>query len=118
MAIHRKQLPACPIELTINAIAARWKAMIVYQLLQAEQCTYGQLRSLVHGITDRVLTTQLAELAHDRVLWSERKGRQVYYRLTESGRDLGPIFAAMRMWGEGRQREHVPDGCNARGGSR
>ncbi|MBC7927081.1 MAG: helix-turn-helix transcriptional regulator [Bryobacteraceae bacterium] len=109
MAIPRKQAPTCPIEMTINVIAARWKAMIVYQLLEAERRSYGELRNLVEGVTDRVLTTQLAELVADGVVSSRRNGRLVHYRLTAQGRELRPIFAAMKSWGEARQAEQAQD---------
>ena len=100
MAITRKKLSGCPIEATISAISARWKARIVWQLAEAPK-TFVSLRAGVEGISDRMLTEQLAQLTADLIIEPDPQSARLY-RLSELGQLLLPVLDAMRRWGEMR----------------
>lgn len=103
---RRKEEPACsfgcPIEAVLDVIGGRWKAVILYHL-QGGTRRFNELRRLIPGATQRMLTLQLRELEADGIV-----ARKVYaevppkveYSLTEMGRSLAPILAALQQWGQ------------------
>lgn len=110
MPVSRKQPLSCPIERAINCIGARYKAMIVYRLLNGPR-RYSDLRKQIAGISERMLTTQLKELVLDGVVVRDDPtpppGRRSRlgppYRLTPAGERLRPVFDAMYDWGISQQ---------------
>lgn len=102
--IKRKKSPGydCPIEVTLDVISGKWKAMILFSLLQ-RTIRFNELRRLIPKATQRVLTTQLRELESDgvitRKIYAEVPPR-VEYSLTEFGLSLKPILELMELWGE------------------
>ncbi|HET7797266.1 helix-turn-helix domain-containing protein [Nevskia sp.] len=102
MAITRKKLSGCPIEVTINAVAARWKAMILWQLRPGAR-SFTALRRAIPGISDRMLQTQLKQLADDGVVRRSADDVHPEWQLTPLGEHLLPVMDAMKAWGEASQ---------------
>lgn len=105
MARHRSssaRLPGCSVEWCLEVIGGKWKGVILHYLLDGTR-RFGELRRLMPGVTQRMLTMQLRELEEDglvlRTVYAEVPPR-VEYSVTELGRTLGPIIAAMRTWGD------------------
>jgi len=98
MAIPRKRPLDCPIEVTLSAMSARWKARILWCLADAPS-SYGALRANVAGISDRMLTVQLSELMTDGVVEAEESAKSGTYRLSAIGLSLLPVLDAMKAWG-------------------
>ncbi len=93
----------CSVEATLAVIGGRWKPIIIFLLLQNKLLRFGELKHKIHGITQRMLTQQLRDLEHDRVVHRKVYAEvppKVEYSLTEYGRSLEPIMIAMRDWGE------------------
>ena len=92
----------CSVEATLCVIGGRWKPVIIFLLLQNEFLRFGELKKIIEGITQRMLTNQLRELENDKIIdrkvYAEVPPR-VEYSLTEYGRSLEPIMIAMRDWG-------------------
>lgn len=90
-----------PIDATLYLIGGKWKCTILCCLIDQAQRT-GELRRLLSGISQKVLTEQLRELENDgliaRIDYQEIPLR-VEYRLTEFGWSLEPIISAMCNWG-------------------
>jgi DNA-binding HxlR family transcriptional regulator len=96
--------PRCPAEATIEVLGGRWKAHIIWNLLQGTR-RFGELHRGVVGVTQKVLTQQLRELEADGVLSRKVFAEvppKVEYSLTERGRSLKPVIDAMCKWGKGR----------------
>jgi DNA-binding HxlR family transcriptional regulator len=99
---RQQKVPMCPVEVTISAVGGKWKPLIVWYLLSGTK-RFGELRRLIPGATQQMLTLQLRELEQLGVLH-----RQVYaqvppkveYSLTELGRRLEPVLYQMSVWGE------------------
>ncbi|MDB5769361.1 MAG: transcriptional regulator, MarR family [Collimonas fungivorans] len=90
-----------PIAATVYLIGGKWKCTILCHLLTQPQRT-GELRRLISGISQKVLTEQLRELESDgviqRIAYPGTPPR-VEYKLTEFGLSLDGIITAMCDWG-------------------
>jgi DNA-binding HxlR family transcriptional regulator len=98
MAISRKRPLDCPIEVTISALSARWKARLIWQMADGP-LSYGALRRQVEGISDRMLNEQLSQLVEDRIVGRQDAAEGPRYQLTELGVVLLPVLEAMFAWG-------------------
>ena len=56
-----KNLPPCPVEVTLSLIGNRWKCLILRDLLSGTK-RFGELKKSVEGITQKVLTSNLREM--------------------------------------------------------
>jgi DNA-binding HxlR family transcriptional regulator len=90
-----------PIAATVYLIGGKWKCTILCHLLTRPQRT-GELRRLISGISQKVLTEQLRELENDgvveRIVYPDIPPR-VEYKLTELGLSLDGVITAMCNWG-------------------
>lgn len=93
----------CPVEATIGLIGGKYKAVILWHLMNGK-LRYSELHRTVSSATDKMLTQQLRELERDGLI-----KRTVFpvvpprteYSLTDFGRGLSPILYAMSDWGQG-----------------
>jgi len=93
----------CAKELTLTIIGGKWKMLIMWHLGKEGTKRFGELKSMMPGITQRMLVSQLRELEEDQIVH-----RKVYpvvppkveYSLTEHGRSLMPILESMDEWGK------------------
>ncbi|AGF55838.1 DNA-binding HxlR family transcriptional regulator [Clostridium saccharoperbutylacetonicum] len=96
-----KELPACPVEMTLQLIGNRWKVLIIRDLLEGTK-RFGELKKSVGLITQKVLTQNLREMEESglltRKVYAEVPPR-VDYTLTELGYSLKPILDSMIEWG-------------------
>ncbi len=84
----------------IEIIGRRWTGAIVRALL-AGQTRFGQIRSTVPGLSDRLLSERLKELEAEHIVerrvYDESPVR-VEYSLTDKGRALEPALRALKSW--------------------
>ena len=96
-----KELPACPVEITMGLIGDKWQVLIVRDLLAGTK-RFGELKKSVTGITQKVLTSNLRQMEASglvrRKVYAEVPPR-VEYSLTETGFSLKPILDSMVQWG-------------------
>ena len=82
-------------EQVMDQISGKWKMRILFMVGAHGTLRYGELRKLLDGVTHKMLSNQLKELAADglvqRIDYNEVPPR-VEYRLTENGEALMPIF--------------------------
>jgi len=91
----------CPVEAVLDLIGGRWKGMVLYNLMEGP-VRFNELRRRIPGATQRVLTRQLRELEKAGLvarLVTPSVPPRVDYELTELGRSLAPVIAALRDWG-------------------
>ena len=97
----KKELPVCPVEITMGLIDDKWKVLIVRDLLTGTK-RFGELKKSVTGISHKVLTNNLRQMEADglikRKVYAEVPPR-VEYSLTDTGHSLKPIIDAMADWG-------------------
>ncbi len=93
--------PTCSLTQALGVIGGKWKPLIIYRLNGSNK-RFGQLDASIPGISRKVLTSQLNELLRDKLIqrkaYAETPPR-VEYSLTEKGKELIPIFTAIRTWG-------------------
>ena len=102
MMFMKKDLPACPVEITMGLIGEKWKVLIIRDLLTGTK-RYNELTRSVVGISAKVLTENLRDLESDGIIF-----RKVYpvvppkveYSLTEKGKELKDVLDSMRLFGE------------------
>jgi DNA-binding HxlR family transcriptional regulator len=87
----------CPVEATLDLIDGKWKAVILYHLLD-DTIRFNELRRRLSRITQRMLTRQLRELEADGLIHREIPAR-VEYSLTTLGRSLEPVVRTLWTWG-------------------
>lgn len=93
--------PRCTVAETVDVIGGKWKPTILFQLKDQPR-RFNELRRLVPGITQRMLTLQLRALEDDGIISRrvlEQVPPHVEYALTERGSTLAPILEAMDTWG-------------------
>jgi len=91
----------CPVAYTLDKIGGRWKALIIYRLIEAP-LRYGALKKTMPAITEKMLIQQLKELETDGLVTREVKPvvpPHVTYSLTEAAQALAPILYALAVWG-------------------
>lgn len=97
----KKELPACPVEITMGLIGDKWKVLIIRDLLTGTK-RFGELKKSLTGITQKVLTNNLRQMEAsglvNRKVYAEVPPR-VEYSLTETGWSLKPILDSMVVWG-------------------
>lgn len=91
----------CPVEAALEALGGKWKGLILYHI-NTETRRFNEIKRLIPGITQRMLTKQLRELEADQII--RRKIYQevppkVEYSLTEFGLTLTPVLMALEQWG-------------------
>lgn len=99
---------------TLETVGGRWSLLIVRDLLQGPR-RFSDLRRLLTTVTPKWLTIRLRELEdHGIVTRDQRAGRrEVWYALTEKGRDLAPVLEALVAWGVKHERHPLEAGEGA-----
>lgn len=94
------------IEFAFRVVSGKWKTLILWQLWRKKR-RFGELKRLIPGITQHMLTTTLRELEKDGLLLREAFPEippRVEYSLSERGKDLGAVFKALKNWGQKHSR--------------
>ncbi len=90
----------CPIDVGMRYIGGKWKAVALWYLRDGPK-RYGELRRLMNGVTERMLSKQLRELELDglitRTVYREVPPH-VEYALTADGKELLPTLQLFSDW--------------------
>ena len=97
----KKDLPMCPVEVTLMLISDKWKVLILRDLMEGTK-RFGELKKSIGNITQKVLTANLRSMEDSglltRTVYAEVPPR-VEYTLTEVGYSLKIVTDAMIKWG-------------------
>jgi DNA-binding HxlR family transcriptional regulator len=98
----------CPTRAILDRIGDKWTTLIIGILAQSERRRFNELRRMIGGISQKMLTQTLRDLERDglvkRTIYAEIPPR-VEYELTALGKTLcGPI-AALTQWAQ----EHIDE---------
>jgi DNA-binding HxlR family transcriptional regulator len=96
MKVHH----GCPVQATIQVLSGKWKVQAVWRL-SFGPLRFAELRNLLQGVSEKVLTAQLRELEKDGVV-TRREVRssppKVTYSLSRSGETLVPLLESLCDW--------------------
>lgn len=85
----------------VELIGRRWNGPIIRALLDGAE-RFGEIRSGIPGLTDRLLAQRLRELERegvvDRVTASAATPAVPRYALTTKGRSLAPVIDSISQW--------------------
>jgi len=99
----KKELPSCPVQITLSLIDNKWKMLILGEILFEGTQRFNELRKALPTISQKVLTQNLRSMEVDglvvRTVFAEVPPR-VEYSITNLGNSLRPIIDAMMKWGE------------------
>ena len=103
----KKDLPACPVELTLLLISNKWKVLIIRDLLDGTK-RFSELKKSINNVSQKVLTSNLREMEENdlltRKVYPEVPPR-VEYTLTDIGYSLKTLLDDMDKWGTWYRRE-------------
>ena len=91
----------CPVQGTVNAISGKWKVLAIWHLGFGPK-GFAQLRNLLPGVSEKVLTSQLRQLEADGIVHravTHTSPPQVTYSLTQAGEELLEPMSALCVWG-------------------
>ncbi|MFG1464647.1 helix-turn-helix domain-containing protein [Xanthobacter sp. DSM 24535] len=94
--------PGCAVEATLSLIDGKWKGVILHHLLEGT-LRFSELRRRLPSVTQRMLTNQLRELEADGLITRRVFAQvppKVEYSVSERGRSLAPVIAALKAWGD------------------
>lgn len=96
----------CPIADTLSIVGEKWTLLIVRDLLLDGARRFQDLQDSLEGIAASTLSTRLKTLEAKglvaREFYSDHPPRTEYL-LTDKGRAIAPVIAALRDWG----RQHA-----------
>lgn len=90
----------CLVARALERVGDRWSLLVVRDLLTGPK-RFTDLTKRLGGITPKTLSQRLRELADVGVVTADREPgrRDVWYRLTTAGSELGPVMDALNWWG-------------------
>ena len=102
-----KELPGLPVERALGVVSGRWKAIIIYVLLNGPK-RICELENRIEGISQKVLIEQLRALEEHGLVYRQsfaQEPQRVDYGLTELGMSLKPLLSLLEEWGRGHAEE-------------
>jgi DNA-binding HxlR family transcriptional regulator len=91
----------CPVSCSLDIMGDRWSLLVVRDLMLGRS-RFKEFCASPEGIPTNILSDRLERLARHGVIEqvpAADGGKRLAYRLTEKGRALRTVMAAMRDWG-------------------
>jgi DNA-binding HxlR family transcriptional regulator len=92
---------ACPIAPVVDIVFSRWTTPILWALNEYGRHRFVELARRITTITPKVLTQRLRQLERDGLVvrtYHPEVPPRVEYEISELGRSLAPLFAALAEW--------------------
>jgi DNA-binding HxlR family transcriptional regulator len=93
----------CPVSCSLDVWGDKWSLLIIRDLMNAKQCTYGDFLKSPEGIATNILASRLLTLEENGViekLSHPDSKAKVLYKLTLKGIDLLPLMLEINLWAE------------------
>lgn len=102
MNLDRDVRHTCGMSLAIEVVGGKWKLHMMWVLADGPR-RFGEIRRMLEGISEKVLTEQLRQLERDgiveRTIYAEVPPR-VEYELTRLGKELAEALNPLEQWGD------------------
>ncbi len=93
----------CPVAQTLDVIGEKWTLLVLRDLFLHGPRRFRDFEQSLMGIAPNTLSARLKSLEASGVITDRfytRHPPRPEYLLTDKGRKLGPVLAALRDWGE------------------
>ena len=101
---------ACPIAPVVDVVFSRWTTPILWALSEYGRQRFVELSRRITTITPKVLTQRLRQLERDGLVvrsYHAEVPPRVEYEISDLGRSLGPLFAALSEWSPNLEQVEV-----------
>src|SRR5215472_3118087 len=90
----------CAVARALEQVGDRWSLLVIRDLVTGAK-RFTDLMDRLGGITPKTLSQRLRELEAAGIVIADREPgrREVWYRLTPAGADLGPVIDTLNWWG-------------------
>ena len=90
----------CAVARALERVGERWNLLVIRDLITGPK-RFTDLMDRLGGITPKTLSQRLSELEDAGIVIADREPgrREVWYRLTQAGADLGPVIGMLNWWG-------------------
>jgi DNA-binding HxlR family transcriptional regulator len=90
----------CAVARALERVGERWNLLVIRDLITGPK-RFTDLMDRLGGITPKTLSQRLSELEDAGIVIADREPgrREVWYRLTPAGADLGPVISMLNWWG-------------------
>ena len=102
----------CPFEMALDMVSRKWNSLVLYHLSSGTK-RYSELKRLIEGITQKMLTQTLRDLEKYRLIHREVYPvvpPKVEYSLTEYGEEVLPILEQIQAFGEAMYGRYEAEG--------
>jgi len=99
------EVEICPAPAVIGMIGGKWKLLILQILIFRGTRRFGELRKMIDGITQTMLTNQLRALEADGLITRKAYAEvppRVEYSASNDGKALAQMFREMHGWWQNR----------------
>lgn len=100
----------CGLDVALGMLSGKWKAIILYHLFHREEMRFTELWRVIPKVAKKVLLEHLKDMeAQGLVLRKEVHTfpPEVYYKLSDKGKALGPALSALEVWANQHAAEEV-----------
>jgi len=92
----------------VELIGRRWTGSIL-MVVGEHSLRFGEIRSAIPGLSDRLLDTRLTELETEGIVRRSERDGEVRYSTTEKGLELQPVFANISAWANAHASDEPHD---------
>ncbi len=89
----------CPISCSLEIFGDKWSLLIIRDMMFAEKSTYNEFLASEEKIATNILNDRLHKLTDMGVITFTGAAKRKKYELTETGKGLKPILAAIGIFG-------------------
>jgi DNA-binding HxlR family transcriptional regulator len=100
--LYKSSFDNCPLTFALNLIGGKWRLPIIWALSKNGTMRYNELKRIIDGVTNMMLTQSLKELELNGIInWKQfmEVPPRVEYSLTDNGENLIPALKALANWG-------------------
>ena len=101
--LKSKRRSNCPVSSSLDIWGDKWSLLIIRDLMDAKECTYGDFLKSPEKIATNILAARLQNLEENKLiekLEHPDSKAKVLYKLTRKGIDLVPIMIEINLWAE------------------
>jgi DNA-binding HxlR family transcriptional regulator len=101
--LKSKKRSDCPVSSSLDIWGDKWSLLIIRDLMDAKECTYGDFLKAPEKIATNILAARLQNLEENKLiekLEHPDSKAKVLYKLTRKGIDLVPVMIEISLWAE------------------